>query len=149
MPSRSLFVDEGTPRKSRTEEAELDITPMIDVTFLLLIFFMVTSTMQPDAVPKLPDAKYGEGADQSNSVVVSILYNDGNPKIVCADGDGTAATLEDVEEYTDREIKGGKTGVIIKAGRDVPFKFVRDVSKAVQGDVDVQFFVGVGEKPVP
>lgn len=149
MAGRSLFGEEGTPRKSRTEEAELDITPMIDVTFLLLIFFMVTSTMQADAVPKLPKAKHGEGADQSNSVVVSILYNDGNPKIVCADGDGPAATLEDVEEYTEREISGGKTGVIIKAGSDVPFKFVRDVSKAVHGNVDVQFYVGVSEKPVP
>mgnify|MGYP003325625382 CR=1 FL=1 len=33
------------PRK-KLEDAEMDITPMIDVTFLLLIFFMVTSTMQ-------------------------------------------------------------------------------------------------------
>lgn len=147
MASRPLFID-GTPRKPRTEPAELDITPMIDVTFLLLIFFMVTSTMQKDPVPDLPEAKYGEGADQANSVVISIMSREGEPKIICADGDGPAAALEDVEEYTKTEIENGKSGVIIKASRDVPFKFVRDVAGAVHGNADVQFFIGVDEKPV-
>ena len=36
----------GLGRAKKKDEADLDITPMIDVTFLLLIFFMVTSTMQ-------------------------------------------------------------------------------------------------------
>ena len=34
--------DEVLPRKQRDEE-EMDMTPMVDVTFLLLIFFMVTA----------------------------------------------------------------------------------------------------------
>lgn len=33
------------PRKKR-EDDEMDITPMIDITFLLLIFFIVCSTME-------------------------------------------------------------------------------------------------------
>ena len=44
------MADEETgiaPRKTRTEEAELDITPMIDVTFLLLAFFVFVSKMDP------------------------------------------------------------------------------------------------------
>ena len=36
------------------DEEDLDITPMIDMTFLLLIFFMVTSTMKPDEVLDIP-----------------------------------------------------------------------------------------------
>lgn len=41
-------VEESVVVKGKTEEAEMDMTPMIDVTFQLLIFFMVTAsfTMQ-------------------------------------------------------------------------------------------------------
>ncbi len=44
MARRSLS---GGMKKKKAEEADLDITPMIDVTFLLLIFFMVASKMDP------------------------------------------------------------------------------------------------------
>ncbi|MGL6194708.1 MAG: ExbD/TolR family protein, partial [Thermoguttaceae bacterium] len=36
-------VNAGALRRRKTEQQELDMTPMVDVTFLLLIFFMVTA----------------------------------------------------------------------------------------------------------
>lgn len=36
-------------RKNITEEVEVNLTPLIDVVFLLLIFFMVTTTFDKDA----------------------------------------------------------------------------------------------------
>ncbi len=36
--------EEFTLRKSETELEEMDLTPMVDVTFLLLIFFMITAS---------------------------------------------------------------------------------------------------------
>ncbi|MEZ6068519.1 MAG: biopolymer transporter ExbD [Planctomycetaceae bacterium] len=50
-------------RKSKraAEEDDLDITPMIDVTFLLLIFFMVTSTMEPEGGLKIRPRRTGWG----------------------------------------------------------------------------------------
>lgn len=36
--------EEFTLRKATTELEELDLTPMVDVTFLLLIFFMITAS---------------------------------------------------------------------------------------------------------
>ena len=44
------------PRDS-LEDTEMDITPMIDITFLLLIFFIVSSKMDPSANVPLPAAK--------------------------------------------------------------------------------------------
>ncbi|MGB7345375.1 MAG: biopolymer transporter ExbD [Pirellulaceae bacterium] len=44
-PSDDDDDDEGLPREQR-EEDELDMTPMVDVTFLLLIFFVVTASFQ-------------------------------------------------------------------------------------------------------
>ena len=37
-----------------TEDAEMDITPMIEITFLLLIFFLVASKMDSPASGELP-----------------------------------------------------------------------------------------------
>ncbi|MCP4817216.1 MAG: biopolymer transporter ExbD, partial [Planctomycetaceae bacterium] len=40
--------------RRREEDVEMDITPMIDVTFLLLIFFLVASKMSADQAVALP-----------------------------------------------------------------------------------------------
>lgn len=53
-------------RPNRPKDIELDITPLIDVVFLLLIFFMVSTTFEreseinitlPEASKELPQAK--------------------------------------------------------------------------------------------
>lgn len=66
--------DEGYIRKKRKAPAtDVDITPMIDLTFQLLIFFMVTSTMQGNPPAVLPASLSGtsiENAKLSVSVVV-------------------------------------------------------------------------------
>lgn len=47
--------DEVFVRKKRVmPSTDVDITPMIDLTFQLLIFFMVTSTMQGNPPAVLP-----------------------------------------------------------------------------------------------
>ena len=49
--------------KNRGEEAEIDMTPMIDVTFQLLIFFMLTNHLANPAPIQTPEAVYGRGID--------------------------------------------------------------------------------------
>ncbi len=44
---------DSTPRKKR-EGGELDMTPMVDVTFLLLIFFMVTASFSLQKSIQIP-----------------------------------------------------------------------------------------------
>jgi len=43
------------------EETEIDMAPMIDVTFLLLIFFMVSNSMANPTPMDVPAAVYGRG----------------------------------------------------------------------------------------
>lgn len=50
------------PRR-RGEEAEVDMTPMIDVTFQLLIFFMLTHHLANPAPLAVPEAVHGRGVD--------------------------------------------------------------------------------------
>jgi biopolymer transport protein ExbD len=60
------------PRKTKTENADLDITPMIDITFLLLAFFIMVSKMDPQASVDLPPAKYGQSVPEKNCVVFIV-----------------------------------------------------------------------------
>lgn len=61
--------------------ASLDMTPLIDVVFQLLIFFMVSSTfvVQSSVPIELPEA---EGADQleSKEMSITLVYGTGGPE---------------------------------------------------------------------
>ena len=60
-------------RRNSSEEDGIDISPLIDVVFILLIFFMVSTTFVKDAQLKLqrPSAQSAEAAD-TKSVRISI-----------------------------------------------------------------------------
>jgi len=53
VPDDDDEVDQVLPRKDRPEE-EMDMTPMVDVTFLLLIFFMVTAAFSLQKSIEMP-----------------------------------------------------------------------------------------------
>ena len=62
----------GVNRASRRftqSDDEMDITPMIDITFLLLIFFLVASTPDRQTAVDLPTARFGRGVSQNNAVI--------------------------------------------------------------------------------
>jgi biopolymer transport protein ExbD len=63
-------------RKERRGEANLELTPLIDVVFLLLIFFLITTTFsksQEAHIPiNLPKAISGEKATSGDKVVLFI-----------------------------------------------------------------------------
>lgn len=52
------------PERSEGEEAEMDMTPMVDVTFLLLIFFMVTAAFSMQKSLEIPKPKQDEPSTQ-------------------------------------------------------------------------------------
>ena len=61
------------PRRQRPEEdAEMDMTPMIDVTFQLLIFFMLSHTWANLAAMEVPEAVHGRGVNMEGQQVILI-----------------------------------------------------------------------------
>jgi len=100
-------------RKSARVEAglrQIDIAPLIDCIFLLLIFFMLTSSfiVIPGVNVKLPKVLAPEEINvQSLTVVISsedIIYLEGKP-----------LTVKEVEDF----IKEGEfASIFIKADRD-------------------------------
>lgn len=74
--------------KKREFDGEFDITPMIDVVLLLLIFFIVTARMEPTIVAELPKAKNGEVAAGEEGVVINVKQgSDGGAQVLKASGD--------------------------------------------------------------
>ena len=133
-------------------DIELDITPMIDVTFLLLIFFMVTSTMQADANLDVPTAKKGVGIEANSALIIIIRYAD--PPTIQLDKDNEASKTEDPEDvgpYVREKLESGVRQVIIKAERQVPHGFVQQVTRQAHQRIkeydDAGFSIAVEDKP--
>ena len=69
-------------RRQRTSELDVNLTPLIDVVFLLLIFFMVSTTFTKEAHLKinLPKAT-GEVASEAALVIDISISADGSYRI--------------------------------------------------------------------
>jgi len=71
--------DDAPPARVKRKEDELDMTPMVDVTFLLLIFFMVTASFSlqksvemPRQRNELPSSQQEEDEEEVDMVTVQI-----------------------------------------------------------------------------
>lgn len=126
-------------RRPVRDEAELDITPMIDVTFLLLIFFIVASVPDPNAAVDLPPARYGSSVSKNNSFTVT-LSDSGNNSVDVYLAEGKKgdplpreeeAQTEAIREAVSLAVQDGKNSVIVKADKGVAYHDVSRVSAAV------------------
>lgn len=109
---------------------------MIDITFLLLIFFLVTSTPDKDSAVKLPEALHGDAVSQLESVVFTVAQGDGNTApVYAADGKLEEHRLAEDEQQRDAAIQKAvedgqsenKFNVIVKADRGVAYRHVASV----------------------
>lgn len=149
------------PRKSKQEEAELDITPMIDITFLLLAFFVVVSKMDPTTAVDLPEASYGLAIPEKNCVVF-VVTTGATPEdamIYKGRGKDDAALIPDgdpveresmVADYVDEELRARPevTSILIKAEGDVRTGAVELVKRGIGGSElgkERDIYVGVEE----
>jgi biopolymer transport protein ExbD len=70
-------IDRANQMMSDEEEAKIDLTPMLDVVFIMLIFFIVTATFVKEVAldaNKPPDVEVT--TDKSDSITVVICAND-------------------------------------------------------------------------
>lgn len=83
-------------RRNRRETLAPDLTPLIDMVFLLLIFFLVTSVFKKDELAlllKLPQATQGQG-DQKKVDNLTIELSDTAVAI-----NGKAASMEELPDW--------------------------------------------------
>jgi biopolymer transport protein ExbD len=110
---------------SKSEDPEISLTSLIDVVFLLLIFFMVSTTFEHQAVLKvdLPEAKnVSSPEDQPNSFELVI---DAKGQFYLNDRqllDGQRSTLE--AAFIEAAGDDRSIPVILRADAQTPHHFV-------------------------
>ncbi len=103
--------------EKRRRKVSINITSLIDVVLLLLIFFMLTSRFveQPGLKLDLPNTK-SSVSEKSNKMEISIL----------ADGEmflnGRAVSLNELEDNIRNQIKDIKDkSLLLRADKNVPY----------------------------
>ncbi len=126
--------------KKSQENPTLDMTPMIDVVFELIIFFVVTlvEAQKKDETIELEDGKHGivltpEELPPTHMMIDIGLYPDGpkagRPRISMGDRDVTPEEIgRRVKEKKNR--LGGEFPVMIRADYAVPHAAVAQVMNA-------------------
>lgn len=136
------------------EEVEIDMTPMIDVTFLLIVFFMVVSDMSALDVadltlPFASEAHSSKGIDlEENPTLVVNVLTKGDIQIGGqAYGIKPGGGLRTLKDYLKIEVEAAgrepapadnptlrpsKLRILIRADRDTRFENVQNVFDACQ-----------------
>ncbi|MFO1066712.1 MAG: biopolymer transporter ExbD [Pirellulales bacterium] len=119
-------------RKKREFDGEFDITPMIDVVLLLLIFFIVTARMEPKIVAELPKAKNGDVAAGEEGVIIHVKRSvDGVMQVFRNDGtkfQGEGEQIEqDIEDYVRQGIETENRQFVLIRGE--PSVKTRDMAR--------------------
>ena len=117
-------------RASRpSDEAAVDLTPMLDVVFILLIFFMVATTfasVEKEMDLDLPTAETGEAAKSPLDEVVVNIAADGTLQV-----DGEAVDGARLREILARAARANpKTPVTIRGDRASQLQRVTEVMDA-------------------
>ena len=146
-------------RKRNPDDGELDITPMIDITFLLLAFFVVASKMDPQAAIELPKASHGVSVPEKAAVTLLItLEESGEYKIFKGKSENNPVVATEPEEVEDEIAQfvqnelgknPEKTSILIKAAGEVKTGTVEMVRRGVAGSEmagERKVYVGVKEE---
>jgi len=128
-------------RKRPLDEVSFQITPMIDMTFLLLIFFMVTQriTEQELSVPvELPVAVSAADPERTERDIINI---DGEGQYYI--GDHPASQEEVLEHLRVKFENFPPLQIYLRADQDTPAKKIREfVEMATEvGAIDLIFGV--------
>jgi len=115
-------------KNNSEEEAGFQMTPMIDIVFQLLIFFMVATTfdtLQSEKDVKLPVADHSQAKENTHNELVVNVRKDGTVTL--------NQRAYDPDSLVDVLIAGKKFGtpsLVIRADKDVPHGEVLTVLRA-------------------
>jgi len=129
------------------DEQSVDLSPMIDMVFLLLIFFIVNSNLvivKLDANVEVPLAADASNQSSPNGRIVINVYKDGSYKN--ENLDTTFETDRDIEDYVKNrkeviDTQGYEPVLHLRGDRNAVFKYSRRVirSSAAAGVDNVKF----------
>jgi biopolymer transport protein ExbD len=136
-----------------SDECALDISPMIDVVFLLLIFFVVNSSqaiVKQDSDVKPPIASFGKKQEDKKGRIVVNVYKDGSFKSEQGEALDTDESIFDliVKAREKNDLVSYKSKLHLRGDKDAVFKHSRRVIaiSAKAGVEQVMFATFVTDK---
>jgi biopolymer transport protein ExbD len=130
-------------RKPLVEDAHFDITAMVDLVFMMNIYFLVTWVGAALADIDLPAARHCLAADTDVAVTFTVVESGTGPAVYVGDGEhGRPLTdAAEIEQRVRAEVEAGqrqappKELVLIKAEKRLRVKHVARVA-AIAGSVE-------------
>ncbi|NKB87861.1 MAG: biopolymer transporter ExbD [Acidobacteria bacterium] len=113
--------------RNTVRRARVDMSPLIDIVFLLLIFFAVTTTFleQSGMDLELPESSTA-GATETASILVEVGAN----REIRFEGEGV--TLQQLEERVGALSSEDSARVTVRADRTMEYGFVIEVVDALR-----------------
>ncbi len=105
--------------KHAEEEVEIDMSPMIDMVFLLLIFFIVASTIIDEKVPvEIPNAAYAKVPEDTTGRLVITVNKDDTMFV-----GPMPVTIVELKERLEIELEADPDlRILIRSGGEVKYK---------------------------
>ncbi len=124
-------------RTVQTDEEGIPITNLVDVLFLLIVFFMLSTVLSMDRGigVRLPES---QTAGQISAKGVSVLVNREGKVFV----DGSEVSMDRLGSVVKERQKIGGQNVILKCDRDTRFQSIASV-------MDKLLEVGIGDLSLP
>jgi len=148
--------DELIARQPHKEPPEFDITAMVDLVFMMNIYFLVTFVTVAMAEIDLPAATHAAPLDGDSAVVVTVTGGGGQPVMVYLGDTQSGEPLRDAEAQEDRiraaveqGLAEGKTEVLLKAEKNLRLGELFRISAAASGVEGMKLNVAVMEKEAP
>lgn len=130
------------------EETIINLTPLIDVVFLLLIFFMVSTTFSKESELRiqLPESSEEKSEEQESRIVEIEIDSDGAYAVKGPDDRGAQRLLNNNRETLRRALRTASKGysdvvTVIRADRKTPHESViraMDISRRL-GLINITF----------
>lgn len=117
-------------RKRPFPEEEFQMAPMIDMVFLLLVFFMCVSSLsqaeKPDAVKELPESHASEVPDDVSDRGIISVKTDGSLYL-----GPSGVSIEVLKTRLVGEIRSNPDlQILVRADKATPFAEIKEVLKA-------------------
>lgn len=140
----------GKKKDNEPEPLEINMTPMIDVVFLLIVFFMIVVDLTQQEIVQLvlPPADHAvpDKKPEKNRLLVNVTWDEKEQQ---ADiyVKRHIYTLDELKAWMypiarskiEPKTKFSKIPILIRCDRDAPFRVVQQIMQ-ICGDKDIQIY---------
>lgn len=134
------------------EDAHFDVTPLVDLVFMMNLYFLVVWVLTALAEVNLPPAKHVVASDADAMVVFAIITKDNQTQYFVGDVEESPpitnpSELESrVRTAVEVGAARGKDTVLIKAAREVKLRDLAKVTSVVASVPKMKIRMAVMEK---